>query len=149
VVISALLSAVHVLTLALGLGAVFMRGRALAGPLDDVGWRRLLVADNVWGVAAGLWIASGLGRVFFGGKEPSFYWHNGFFWVKLALFGLVFALELAPMMTFIRVRAARRRSTALPRFSLEAYRRINSAEVVLVVTIVFIAAFMARGAWLF
>ena len=102
-----------------------------------------------WGVAAGLWIASGLGRVFFGGKEPTFYWHNGFFWVKLGLFGLVFALELTPMMTFIRVRAARRRSTALPRFSVEAYRRINSAELVLVVAIVFAAAFMARGAWLF
>jgi uncharacterized membrane protein len=79
VVISALLSAVHVLTLALGLGAVFMRGRALASPLDEVEWQRLLAADNLWGAAAGLWIASGLGRVFFGGKEPSFYWHNGFF----------------------------------------------------------------------
>jgi putative membrane protein len=149
VVISALLSAVHILTLALGLGAVFMRGRALARPLDEAGWQRLLTADNVWGVAAGLWIASGLARVFFGGKEPGFYWRNGFFWVKLALFGLVFALELTPMMTFIRVRAARKRSTALPRFSLEAYRRINSAEVVIVVAIVFVAAFMARGAWLF
>jgi putative membrane protein len=149
VIISALLSSVHVLTLALGLGAVFIRGRALAGPLDEAGWQRLLTADNVWGVAAGLWIASGLARVFFGGKEPGFYWRNGFFWVKLALFGLVFALELTPMMTFIRVRAARKRSTALPRFSLEAYRRINSAEVVIVVAIVFVAAFMARGAWLF
>jgi putative membrane protein len=149
VVISALLSAVHMLTLALGLGGVFIRGRALAGPLDEMGWQRLLAADNAWGVAAGLWIASGLGRVFFGGKEPSFYWHNGFFWVKIALFGLVFALELTPMMTFIRVRAARSRGTALPRFSLEAYSRINSAEMVLVVAIVFVAAFMARGAWLF
>ena len=149
VIISALLSAVHVLTLALGLGAVFMRGRALARPLDDAGWQRLLAADNVWGVAAGLWIASGLGRVFFGGKETSFYWRNGFFWVKLALFGLVFALEVMPMTTFIRVRSARRRRAALPRFSVEAYRRINSAEVVLVVAIVFAAAFMARGAWLF
>jgi uncharacterized membrane protein len=149
VVISALLSAVHVLTLALGLGAVFMRGRALARPLDDAGWQPLLAADNAWGAAAGLWIASGLGRVFFGGKETSFYWHNGFFWVKLALFGIVFALELTPMMTFIRVRSARRRGTALPRFSVEAYRRINSTELVLVVTIVFVAAFMARGAWLF
>jgi putative membrane protein len=149
VVISALLSAVHVLTLALGLGAVFMRGRALARPLDEAGWQRLLAADNVWGVAAGLWIASGLGRVFLGGKEPGFYWHNGFFWLKLALFGLVFALELMPMMTFIRVRSARRRSTALPRFSIATYRRINAAEVVLVVAIVFAAAFMARGAWLF
>jgi putative membrane protein len=149
VVVSALLSAVHVLTLALGLGAVFMRGRALARPFDEVQWQRLLAADNLWGAAAGLWIASGLGRVFFGGKEPSFYWHNGFFWVKLALFGLVFALELTPMITFIRVRSARRRSAPLPRFSVEAYRRINSAELVLVVAIVFVAAFMARGAWLF
>ena len=148
-IVSALLSAVHVLTLALGLGAVFIRGRVLARPLDDAGWQRLLATDTVWGVAAGLWIASGLGRVFFGGKEPTFYWHNGFFWVKLALFGLVFALELTPMMIFIRVRAARRRRTALPRFSVEAYRRINSAELVLVVAIVFAAAFMARGAWLF
>jgi putative membrane protein len=149
VITSALLSAIHVLTLALGLGAVFIRGRALAGPLDEAGWNRLLTADNLWGAAAGLWIASGLARVFLGGKEPGFYWHNGFFWIKLALFGLVFALELTPMMTFIRVRTARRRGTALPRFSVEAYRRINTAEVVLVVAIVFAAAFMARGAWLF
>jgi len=148
-VASALLSAIHVLTLVLGLGAVVMRGHALARPLDEAGWQRLLAADNLWGMAAGLWIASGLARVFFGGKEPSFYWHNGFFWIKLALFGLVFALELTPMMTFIRVRTARRRRTALPRFSIDVYRRINTAEVVLVVAIVFAAAFMARGAWLF
>jgi putative membrane protein len=149
VVASALLSAVHVLTLALGLGAVFLRGRALARPLDDAGWRRLLAADNAWGVAAGLWIASGLARVFFGGKEPGFYWRNGFFWLKLALFGLVFLLELTPMVTFMRVRSAQRRRAALPRFSVDAFRRINAAELALVVAIVFVAAFMARGAWLF
>jgi putative membrane protein len=149
VIISALLSAIHLLTLALGLGAVFLRGRALGRPLDDAGWQRLLAADNVWGVAAALWIASGLGRVFFGGKEPAFYWHNGFFWLKIGLFGLVFALELAPMITFVRVRSARRHHTPLPRFSVETYRRINRAELVLVVSIVFVAAFMARGAWLF
>jgi len=148
-IISALLSAIHVLTLGLGLGAVFLRGRALARPLDETGWRTLLAADNVWGVAAGLWIASGLARVFFGGKEPAFYWRNGFFWTKVALFGLVFVLELAPMRTFIRVRAARGRGAPLPQFPVETYRRINTAEVALVVTIVLVAAFMARGAWLF
>jgi putative membrane protein len=148
-IVSALLSAVHLLTLALGLGAVFVRGRALAGPLDDAGWRRLLAADNAWGIAAALWIASGLARVFFGGKETVFYWRNGFFWTKMALFGLIFLLELTPMITFIRVRAARGHGTSLPRFSVGALRRINSAELALVVTIVFIAAFMARGAWLF
>jgi Predicted membrane protein len=149
VIVSALLSAIHALTLALGLGAVFLRGQALARPLDDAGWRRLLAADNAWGIAAGLWIASGLARVFFGGKEPGFYWRNGFFWLKLALFGLVFLLELTPMVTFMRVRSAQRRRAALPRFSVEAFRRINAAELTLVVAIVFVAAFMARGAWLF
>jgi putative membrane protein len=149
VVASALLSAVHALTLALGLGAVFLRGRALARPLDDAGWRRLLAADNAWGIAAGLWIASGLARVFFGGKEPGFYWRNGFFWLKLALFALVFLLELTPMVTFMRVRSAQRRRAPLPEFSVEAFRRINAAELALVVAMVFVAAFVARGAWLF
>src|SRR5262249_53199856 len=129
--------------------AIFMRGRALSGPLDEAGWRRLLAADNAWGAAAVLWIVSGLARGFFGGKETNFYWRNGFFWLKLGLFGLVFVLELAPMTTFIRVRAARARGAPLPRFSAGAYRRINTVELGLVVVIVFVAAFMARGAWLF
>jgi putative membrane protein len=149
VIVAACLSAIHVLTLALGVGAVIARGRALSAPLDDAGWRRLLMADNFWGAAAGLWIASGLARIFFGGKEPGFYWHNGFFWTKMALFGAVFALELAPMITFIRVRASRRSGAPLPAFPLAVYRRINTAEIALVIVIVFAAAFMARGAWMF
>ena len=149
VTVAALLSAIHLLTLGLGLGSVYMRGRALASPLDEAGWRRLLAADNAWGAAAGLWIASGIARVFFGGKEPTFYLYNGLFWTKLALFALVFVLELGPMITFIRVRTAQRRGTALPTFSVAAYRRINNAEVALVVMIVFVAAFMARGVWMF
>lgn len=148
-VLPAILSAIHMLTLALGAGAIFARGRALSRPLDDDGWKRLLAADNAWGIAAILWITSGLLRVFYGGREPGFYWRNGFFWVKLALFAGVFALELAPMTTFIRVRIARRRGAPIPRFPVDLYRRINAAELGLVVTIVVAAAFMARGAWLF
>lgn len=137
------------LTLALGAGAIFARGRALSRPLDDDGWRRLLAADNAWGIAAVLWIVSGLLRVFFGGKEAAFYWRNGFFWVKLGLFAIVFVLELAPMTTFIRVRIARSRHLAIPQFSVDTFRRINATEFTLVIVIVVVAAFMARGAWLF
>ena len=146
---TALLSAVHMLTLALGVWGITERGRALARPLDDAGWKRLLAADNAWGIAALLWITSGLARVFYGGKEPAFYSRNVFFWIKLTLFAAVFVLELAPMVTFIRVRNARAKRTALPRFPLDTYRRINAAELALVITIVFMAAFMARGAWMF
>ena len=148
-IISALLSAIHVLTLALGLGSLGVRGRALARPLDEAAWQQLLAADSAWGVAAALWLASGLARVFWGGKTPDFYWRNGLFWTKLALFGLVFLIELRPMITFIRVRSARRRATPLPSFSIDTYRRINAVEIALVVAIVFVAAFMARGAWMF
>jgi putative membrane protein len=148
-VVAALLSALHVLTLALGAGGLFVRGRALAGPLDEAGWKRLLGADSAWGIAALLWITTGLARVFVGGKEPAFYWRNGFFWIKLSLFGLIFLLELAPMIAFIRVRAARRRRAPLPSFPLAVYRRINTVEGLLLIAIVFAAAFMARGAWLF
>jgi putative membrane protein len=148
-VLAACLSAVHVLTLALGAAAIFARGRALARPLDDEGWTRLLTADNAWGVAALLWITSGLLRIFFGGREPAFYWHNGFFWVKMTLFACVFLLELTPMVMFIRVRIARGKGLAPPQFPVRVYRRINGAEFVLVVTIVFVAAFMARGVWMF
>jgi putative membrane protein len=148
-ILAALLSAIHVLTLALGLGAVVMRGRALAHPLDHAGWKRLLAADDMWGLAALLWITTGLGRVFLGGKETSFYWRNGFFWTKMALFVLIFALELKPMITFVRARVARRRGAALPSFPRDTFHRVNAAETALVVAIVFAAAFMARGAWLF
>ena len=148
-VVSALLSAIHVLTLALGLGSLGMRGRALARPMDEAAWRQLLAADNAWGIAAMLWIASGLARVWWGGRTPSFYWHNGLFWTKLALFALVFAIELRPMVTFIQVRSARRQGRPVPKFSNDVFSRINSLEIALVIAIVFVAAFMARGAWLF
>jgi uncharacterized membrane protein len=147
--IPALLSALHVLTLGLGLTAVVIRGQALAGPLDANGWKRLLAADAAWGVAAALWIATGFARVFWGGKDPDFYWYNGFFWVKLALFGVVFALEMAPMRAFIRVRRALASGAPLPAIPLETLRRLNTLETALVVAIPFAAAFMARGAWLF
>jgi putative membrane protein len=147
-IVAALLSAIHLLTLALGLGAVVWRGRALAR-LGNGGWEDVLTADTAWGLAAGLWIASGIARLFFGGKGVGFYTHNGFFWIKMALFAAVFVLELAPMTGFIRVRAARRRGEPLPQLPLTRFQRINAIEVAFVIAMVVVAAFMARGAWLF
>ena len=148
-VVSALLSAIHVLTLALGLGAVFIRGQAMAGALDKEGWRRLLAADSAWGAAALLWIASGLARVFWGGKEPAFYWGNGFFWLKMALFVAVVLIESKPARELGRARRALRSGDGLPLVPIETLRRLNRLEIVLVVLIPFVAAAMARGLWLY
>jgi len=154
-IVRASLSALHVLALALGLGSVFARGRRLRdlvrAPDDAAALGKLLVADNLWGVAALLWIATGLGRAF--GrleKTPDFYLRNGFFWVKMGLFALVLALEILPMATFIRWRIARSRGPVpVSGARLPLLVRLNDLEVALVVLIPFAAALMARGAWLF
>jgi uncharacterized membrane protein len=148
-IVDAALSAIHILTFGLGLAAVFLRGRALAGVLDAPGWKRLLTADTAWGIAAALWIVSGLARIFLGPKDAVFYWRNGFFWIKMTLFLAVFVLEIAPMRTFIRARQAVARGAAPPEFDVARYQRINTIEMALVLAIPFAAALMARGAWLF
>jgi uncharacterized membrane protein len=102
-VASAIVSALHVLALALGLPSVFLRGRTLKGPLDADGFRRLFAADNVGGIAALIWIVTGVLRAFGGlEKGTQFYLSSRLFWVKMALFAAVLALEAWPMLTFIR-----------------------------------------------
>ena len=149
------LSALHVLALAIGFGAVFARGRRLRDlrrtPEDSGVIARLLQADALWGLAALLWIATGLLRVFGGlEKQPGFYLRNGFFWIKMALFLLVFVLEIRPMVTFTRWRAVQRRGgSPVAGTNLPGLIAINDLEMALVVVIPFAAALMTRGAWLF
>jgi putative membrane protein len=146
VALAAIVSALHALALAIGLPAIFLRGRALRAPLDAAGLNRLFAADNVWGLAALLWIVTGLLRAFGGLEKGSpFYLHSRLFWIKLALFALVVVLELWPMMTFIRWRRARRRGGMPDTTSQHALYAVTHAEMALVVIIVFVAAFMARG----
>jgi putative membrane protein len=143
---SAIVSALHVLALALGLPGVYLRGRALKGPLDRDGLRRLLAADTVWGIAAALWIATGLLRAFGGLEKGSqFYLQSPLFWTKMALFVTVIILEIWPMVTFIRWRGALRRGETPDTSRARALYLVNHVEMGLVVLIVFVASFMARG----
>jgi putative membrane protein len=145
-VIAATVSALHVLALALGLPAVFLRGRALKGPLDADGLRRLFAADAVWGVAAVVWLATGLLRAFGGlEKGTQFYLSSPLFWTKMGLFVSVVALEIWPMVTFIAWRARLRRGLAPDTSRARALFVVNHVEMALVVLIVFTASFMARG----
>ncbi|HEY7039255.1 MAG TPA: DUF2214 family protein [Methylomirabilota bacterium] len=143
---SAIVSSLHLLALAVGLPAVFLRGRAFKGALDGDGLRRLLAADNVWGVAAVLWIVTGLLRVFGGlEKGTEFYLQSRLFWVKMALFASVLLLEIRPMVTLIRWRMQLARGRAVDTSPARTLYTINHAELAIVVIMVFVASFMARG----
>jgi putative membrane protein len=144
--ISALVSSLHLLALAIGLPAVFLRGRALKGPLDADGLRRLLAADNAWGIAAVLWIVTGLLRAFGGlEKGTEFYLRSPLFWTKMGLFLLVLLLEIRPMATFIRWRIQLGRGQALDTSRARALYTLNHVELAIVVVMVFVASLMARG----
>jgi len=148
--LAAIFSALHLIALGIGLGAVWMRGRALrAGTHASNAVHKILVADNFWGIAALLWIGTGLVRVLAGlDKATDFYVHNGFFRVKMSAVALLLALEMWPMITFIRWRVARARGGVPDTSHAVALSRINDGELALVVVIVFLAAMMARGLWL-
>lgn len=137
--VSAIFSWLHVLAFGIGLGAVFARGRALAR--GDV--PAILSADNAWGVAAVLWLVSGLTRAFGGTEKGSeWYLHNPWFHLKMGLFGLVFLLELYPMLSFIGWRRGRAPDPRqFPRFAA-----INRVELVLVLILPLVAALMSRNA---
>ncbi len=148
--IAGLFSALHMLALGIGLGSAFLRRRALRSKtFDRDAIRRVLATDNVWGIAALLWIGTGLTRVLAGlDKETDFYVHNGLFWVKMGLLAVLLALETRPMVTFVRWRLAVSRGGAPDVARVALLARINDLEVALVVLMVFVAAMMARGLWL-
>jgi putative membrane protein len=144
--LSAVVSSLHLLALALGLPAVFLRGRALKGSLDAEGLRRLLAADNVWGIAALLWIVTGLLRAFGGlEKGADFYLRSPLFWTKMALFLVVLLLEIRPMATFIRWRIRLGRGETIDTGAARALYTLNHVELAIVVVMVFVTSLMARG----
>ena len=145
-VLSAIVSALHVLAVAIGLPAVFLRGRALRGPLDSSGLRRLFAADNLWGVAAILFVVTGLLRAFGGlEKGSAFYLASHLFWTKMSLFVLIVLLEIWPMVTFIQWRGQVRRGQSPDTSRARALYAVDHVQMALAVVMVFVAAFMARG----
>lgn len=144
---SALLSTFHLLALALGLPGVFLRGRALKALKDDpTAVARVFAADNLWGVAALLWLGTGLTRVFGSCEKGSgYYLHSGAFLVKMALFGLILLLELWPMVTFIQWRIRKAKGLPLDTSRAAQLARVNDLELGLVLAMPFFASLMARG----
>jgi putative membrane protein len=143
---AALLSALHLLALAIGLPAVVMRARALRSAPDPAAVRRALSADSAWGIAALLWLLTGPARAF--GpfeKGAAFYLSSPLFHVKIGLFLAIFGIELVPMATFIRWRMALGRGEVPDPSAARLFATLSWIEAALVVVIVFVAAFMARG----
>lgn len=140
------LATAHLLALGIGLGAVWGRSRALRGQLDIGAIRRILAADTWWGVAALVWLTTGLWRLFAGAeKPPSYYMQSHWFIAKMGLFLLIAVLEIWPAFTFVRWRAQLGRGGMPDGRSAPALATISTIQASLLTVIVGLAVAMARG----
>jgi putative membrane protein len=141
-----LIASLHVLALPLGVAAIWARARELRvaqGP-DDL--HRVFVADNLWGLAAALWLGTGLLRLLGGlEKATAYYLHDRVFYAKMGLFLMVLLLEVWPMVTLIRWRIGVRRGTAIDITPAPTFARISQIQLGLLVLIVCAATALARG----
>jgi putative membrane protein len=145
-----LLAVLHLIALGIGLGAVWARARSLeVRPLDITAVRRAFAADTWWGVAAGLWLTTGLWRLLASVEKPtSYYMQNHVFYTKMGFFVLILILEISPMIALIRWRrdAGRNRESWTPDESVAArISTISYIEAALVLAMVLAATAMARG----
>ena len=144
------LASLHLIALGIGLGAVINRGAALREVPDERSLRRVFRADTLWGIAAMLWIGTGLWR-YLGEVDKTVAYYNGnyFFLAKMTLLALILALEIWPMVMLVRWRMAIRRGGSAGVIAVPGTARIlatiSHLQALLVVFMVFAAAAMARG----
>ncbi len=144
------LAGLHLVALGLGLGAVLARGAALRDELDATSLRRAFRADTMWGIAAALWISTGLWRALAETeKSLGYYLSNHVFLGKMAMLGVILLLEMGAMAALIRWRRALARGVPPAEVADPAVARriatISHVQALLVVMMVFAAVAMARG----
>ena len=141
-----LVASLHLVALAIGVAAVFARARSVRRVRDAADLPSVFVADNLWALAAILWLATGLWRAFGGiEKGTAYYVGHPLFHAKLGLFIVVVLLEIWPAVTLVKWRRARSRGESVDFGKAEALARISYAQLALVLVMVFLATAIARG----
>jgi putative membrane protein len=109
--------------------------------------RRLQRIDLAYGIAALALIAIGFARVFYFEKGASYYFHDGWFIVKLSLFLVVGLVSIYPTVVFLSWRRAMRGDAPLALDAIQV-RRVQlclRVELAGITGILLAAALMARG----
>jgi putative membrane protein len=145
-VIRWILAAIHLLGFGIAVGSIWARARALRQPLDVAGIRRVLSADNWWGVSAILLIGTGLARAFAGFEKGTLYYtHNHFFWLKMGLLLTILLLEILPIVTFIKWRVRLAKGEAIDATRARSFATTSLIQAGLILLMILAATAMARG----
>jgi putative membrane protein len=113
--------------------------------------RKILLADMIYGISAGVLLLVGLVRVFYLEKGAYYYFHTWTFHTKLTLFIIIGLLSIIPTREFLSWRAsvkAGQPPTVAPA-RLKSIGTIIHIELTAVVVILLMAALMAKGIGVF
>jgi len=144
--LSYLIATLHILTFGIGFYAIWTRANALKKLNNVSGLNEVFKADNFWGLAALLWIITGLWRAFGGLEKGSdYYLHSNTFIAKMTLFVLVFMIEIKPMVTLIKWRNKKKKNEPIDFSSARQLAFLSHIELGLITIIVCLATAMARG----
>ena len=100
-----ILAFLHLLALPIGIAAILLRARALHALARGAEPHGAVRADLWWGVAAFLWISTGLIRWLAGSEKPMpYYTQNWLFHAKLTMLLLILILEVRPIIVIGRWR---------------------------------------------
>ena len=141
-----ILAALHLLAFGIGFAAIWMRGSALRSAAEPGNLARALRADIWWGVAALLWLGTGLPRLFAGTeKATAYYLASHTFWLKMALFLGLILLELGPALALGRWRNDLRRGRSPDSTRAPRWASISRVQLALLIALLLAATAMARG----
>lgn len=144
--LSWLLAALHLVALGIGGGAILARAFGLQRLKSSDALPGVLFADALWGIAALIWISTGLLRAFGGFEKGSaYYLQSSSFWIKMALLVGVLVLEVWPMVTLVRWRLQHGRGAEIDFRPGKRLAQISYAQAALIFCMIFAASAMARG----
>jgi putative membrane protein len=127
--------------------ALALEASLLRGTLTVDNARRILRADLMFGIAAGVVLLVGIARVLWFAKGSEYYLSSLPFLLKMALFVLAGLLSIVPTIEFVSWRKALR-AGQLPTLApgrLFQLRSLVMLELVAVTLLILCAALMARG----
>jgi putative membrane protein len=145
--VDAILAILHHLA-AFGLVALLVAEIVVVrGRLDAEAIRRFGRLDAMYGAAAGIVIAAGIGRLLFGVVPAEVYLSNAFFWLKMGSLAAVALASIHPTILGIRWRRALAGAPDYepPSDESRAMRRTLVIEAAILPIIPISAALMARG----